>query len=211
MARTRSKVAGSMLADPVDAGQGAQRKGLTALLVELALEPFGLQFADLRFGAAVDIGAGPDLLAGAVIEDDGLAHAGRADRANLVAGDAGLIERLADAADDALPVDGGIEGHGAGHAGLGDMRPLLLADADAAGLPIEDDGTDAARAGVDHQQIVAQLFLPRMSRAVVSSVTRMLISLPRIAPRIGSTFSAPAAAPTMLGMRFSSSGFTATT
>ena len=139
-----------LVLDPEDARQRAQRIGLAGDVVDLLFE-LGIhadQLADLVVGAAVDVGAGPDLVAVLVVEDDAFAHTGGGDSGDVLGIHAGLLDDAADTIAGQLPVGRPVKVHAAGEAGILQMRPFLLNAAELLAFQAEKYRAYAAGAGV---------------------------------------------------------------
>ncbi len=90
----------AVVRQPQQARHGAERRGLSRDLVYLGFEAIVVDLLKLRHfaaGAGIDVGAGPDGLAVAVIENDAFAHRTAGDGLNIGGREPGGVERLANA------------------------------------------------------------------------------------------------------------------
>ena len=146
---------GHLVLDPQDTGDGVEGVALAGLGIELLLQlRIALdQLSHLIVAAGVHVGAGPDLLALLVIEEDALPHAGGGDGGYVGGSDAGLFQHAPDTAAGQLPVVFPVEIHAAGEAGILLVSPLLLHAADLVAVQIEQDSANAAGSGVNCHQV----------------------------------------------------------
>ncbi len=146
-----------MVRQPQQARHGAQCQRLAGVLVHLAFEAVVVQLfqlADFVAGACVDVGAGPDRHAVAVVQNDAFTHRAAGHRADRLSAQACALHRLADALAGQLPVAAEVKLHRAGHARHRQVLPLRLAVRDLVTRQIEDHRANAARSCVQRHQVV---------------------------------------------------------
>ncbi len=136
-----------MVRQPQQAGHGAQRQRLAGNVIHFRFETVIMDLFKLRHlmaGAGVNVGAGPDGVAVAIVKHDTFAHRTAGDRGNIRPAKLRPIERLADALAGQPPVGVEIELHRAGDILHAQVLPFRLADGDLPPAQVEDHGTNAA-------------------------------------------------------------------
>ena len=106
------------------------------------------ELCHLAAGAGVNVGAGPDGLAVAVVKHDAFAHGAAGDGLNIRRREMGGGQRLTDTLAGQLPVGGEIEFHRAGDIVHAQVFPFGLADRNLAAVEIENHRPDAAGPGI---------------------------------------------------------------
>ncbi|SAH25811.1 Uncharacterised protein [Enterobacter cloacae] len=104
----------TMVRQPQEARHGAQRQRLAGNFIHFGFKTVVVdlfEFGDLAAGAGVDVGAGPDGLAVAVIQHDPFAHGTAGDGLNVRRAQARALQRLMNAPAGQLPVGLEIELH----------------------------------------------------------------------------------------------------
>ena len=140
-----------MVRQPQQARHGAERQGLSRDLVYLGFEAIVVDLLKLRHfaaGAGIDVGAGPDGLAVAVIENDAFAHRTAGDGLNIGGREPSGVERLANALAGQLPVGGKVELHRARDVINAQVFPFGLAYRQLAAIKIENNRPNAAGPGI---------------------------------------------------------------
>ena len=140
-----------MVRQPQQARHGAKRQGLSRDLVYLGFKTIVVDLLKLRHfaaGAGIDVGAGPDGLAVAVIENDPFAHRTAGDGLNIRRAQARALQRLMNTPAGQLPVGGKVELHRAGDVIDAQVFPFGLAYRQLAAIKIENDRPNAAGPGI---------------------------------------------------------------
>ena len=137
----------TMVRQPQQARHGAEGKRLAGNVIHFGFKPVVVdlfEFSYLSAGAGVDVGAGPDSLAVAVVQHNPFAHRTAGDGLNIRRAQARALKRLMNTPAGQLPVGVEVELHRARHVLDAKVFPLGLANGNLVALQIENNGANAA-------------------------------------------------------------------
>ena len=103
---------------------------------------------DFAAGAGIDVGAGPDSLAVAVVKHNPFAHGTAGDGLNIGRLKVRICQRLADTLAGQQPVGGEVKLHRAGNIFHAQVLPFRLTDRDLVAAEIENHRPNTAGPGI---------------------------------------------------------------
>ena len=127
----------TMVRQPQQARHGAEGKRLAGNIIHFGFKPVVVdlfEFSHLAAGAGVDVGAGPDSLAVAVVQHNSFAHRAAGDGLNIRRAQACALQRLMNTPAGQPPVGVEVELHRARHVLHAQVLPLGLANGNLVAL-----------------------------------------------------------------------------